>query len=130
MPFHPGAEIAVVSTSAILIVGTTLFCSPLFIKRLGATGKRPADALYEDEDGVATPESMARYIVRPQKIILLLAACFGLGFSVASSINATVNAESNSSAATSGGILTAWLFTANWVCFEKSFSGKYHADHG
>jgi hypothetical protein len=131
MPFnHPGAEVAVVSTSAILTVGPTLFCLPQFIKRLRATGKRSADALYEDEDGVATPESMARYVVRPQKIVLLLAACCGLGFSVASGINATVNAESNFSGTASGGLLTAWLFTANWVCFETIFSGKYHADHG
>jgi hypothetical protein len=121
MPFDQG-EVAVVSLSASLIAGLSLFCLPQFVRRVSPAGKRPhddiADRLYEDEDGVATPESMARYTVRPQKIVLLLAACCGFGFSMASSINATVNAVSKSTQTDLGELVIAWIFTADWVCFR------------
>ncbi|KAA8894873.1 P-loop containing nucleoside triphosphate hydrolase protein [Sphaerosporella brunnea] len=120
MSFYRAAEIIVVSLSAIIIFGLTLSCLPQRIKLFGSTGKRPdelsANELYEDEDGVATPESMARYIVRPQKIVILLAAFCGLGFSLASGINATVKNAEPKFAGLDLGLLTAWIFTADWLC--------------
>ena len=101
--------------SAAVIVGSTLLCLPRLIRRVASDKEEShMEALnkrYEDEDGIATRESMAEYIVRPQKVVILITACCGLFASTAFGIWVSATPAKT----TNHGMAIAWIFAANWV---------------
>lgn len=107
---------AMAAASALFIVGTTVYWLPHFIRRVGSRN-HPHDEgsesaqLYRDEDGVATRESMSRYIVKPQKTVILLAALCGLSLSIASSGVCAAGHPSNPR----GAAVMSLAFAADWV---------------
>ena len=113
-------EVAVAATSTFLIAGLTLLYLPQFVRRFGITKKNnqqePAESLYQDEDGTATPESMSQYSVGTQKLIIVLAALCGLGISTAFGARMTVLAvDPQVTGQGTGDVVTAWLITSSWV---------------
>ncbi|KAF8541671.1 P-loop containing nucleoside triphosphate hydrolase protein [Trichophaea hybrida] len=117
--------IGIASISAFLIIGSTLWYLPQFIRRVGSRKLRQdnseLDSLYQDEDGTATQESMSKYIVNPQKIAILLATCCGLNISIAFGICLIRTAAEEQFGSGVGEVVVAWLFTANWICiFARS----------
>ncbi|KAF8242865.1 P-loop containing nucleoside triphosphate hydrolase protein [Wilcoxina mikolae CBS 423.85] len=117
--------IGIASISAFLIIGSTLWYLPQFIRRVGSRKLRQdgseSDSLYQDEDGTATRESMSKYIVNPQKIAILLATCCGLNISIAFGICVTRTAVEKQFGSGVGEVVAAWLFTVNWICiFARS----------
>lgn len=78
----------IAAASSLFIVCNTVWWLPHFIRRTGSE-KQPQDEgsesaqLYRDEDGVATRESMSRYIVKPQKTVILSATVCGLSLAIA-----------------------------------------------
>lgn len=65
--------------------------------------------LYEDEDGVATVESEAKYSTCTQMGLIFLGTLAGLGFSLSVAIRST------SGGRTSSGYISDWLVFVSWV---------------
>lgn len=115
------AFIAIPVASAALVTGTTLFGISAFAKRVRAR-KQHRDPwrdkeLYEDEDGVATEESMRDYKVSTQKRTLLISTIAAVAVSVASSV-CLLSMRRYGQSEWEGicELVATWLFTANWVC--------------
>lgn len=64
--------------------------------------------LYEDEDGIATVESEARYSTYLQKGIIVLGTVAGLGFSLSVAIRSTGDRASSE-------CISNWLVFVSWV---------------
>ena len=67
--------------------------------------------LYEDEDGVATEESMARFSIKRQFVAIFLAAPVGIATSFCLAVWATVLKDSFSELT----LVQLWLLFAAWV---------------
>lgn len=70
-------------------------------------------AIYEDQDGKATEESMALYTAKTHFIVIFSAAIFGLIESLALAVFATVRKEHSY---TDLSLTEAWLLFPAWVC--------------
>lgn len=68
-------------------------------------------ALYEDEDGIATEESMQRLSSKKQFTVLFVAAAVGIVASFGLAVWATIRKDSFSEIA----ITQLWLLFASWV---------------
>lgn len=64
--------------------------------------------LYEDEDGIATVESEAKYSTFAQKGFIILGTLLGFGFSLSVAIRSTGDR-------TSSGYISNWLVFVSWV---------------
>jgi hypothetical protein len=71
----------------------------------------PPPSLYEDVDGVATEESMARFSTKRQFIAIFTAAPVGIAVSFALAVWATVLRDSFSQLC----VVQLWLLFASWV---------------
>jgi hypothetical protein len=67
---------------------------------------------YEDDDGVATEESMARFSVKRPLIVIFVGAPLGIAASFGLAVWGTIP---NPTLADSG-VLQLWLLFASWVC--------------
>lgn len=67
-----------------------------------------ATDLYEDEDGIATVESEARYSTYTQKGFIMFGTLIGLGSSLSIAIRSTGDW-------TSSGYISDWLVFVSWV---------------
>lgn len=76
--------------------------------------------LYEDEDGIATVESEAKYSTYTQKGFMLLGTLIGLGFSLSTAIRSTGDR-------TSSGYISDWLVFVSWVyhSIQKKITLEY-----
>lgn len=68
-------------------------------------------ALYEDEDGVATEESMARFSAKRQFVVIFFTAAIGIAASFSLAVWATVLRDSFLDLT----IVQLWLLFASWV---------------
>lgn len=100
-------ELGVISASAAFIFFGTLF-SILRQTRSKSHNEMPG-TLYEDEDGVATEESMLRYSVWVQKILVLLGSAVGLTASLVAAI------QTQLSTSRVVDVLEEWLIFVAWV---------------
>lgn len=71
--------------------------------------RAPKDNFYEDQDGVATPESIAAFSNKPSKFAIAFLAASTAGLSLAVSVLSTLDSSQRSL------FLTTWLTTAAWV---------------
>jgi len=69
--------------------------------------------IYEDKDGAATEESMARYSAKVQFVVIFIATAVGLLQSLALAVFATVRKENSYSDLS---LTQAWLLFPSWVC--------------
>lgn len=104
--------------SALPIAASTVYFVPKFIQRIGQSknivrndDNGATEVQYEDEDGIATPESMAEYSVRIQKIIMLLTALCGFAVALSSAIRASTTAILYNAML----VGITWIFALNWV---------------
>jgi hypothetical protein len=72
--------------------------------------------IYEDEDGRATEESMARYSAKTQFVVLFIATAVGLLTSLALPVFATVRKENSFSDLC---LIEVWLLFPAWVCHPQ-----------
>lgn len=97
------------------IAGTVLvllLTLPSLIAGLSHLRKSKAEPeIYEDKDGVATEESMAKYSATLPRVFLAIFVFFGLLTSVALAILGTLAFDPRSSM-----FLEDWLNAAQWVC--------------
>jgi hypothetical protein len=68
-------------------------------------------ALYEDEDGIATVESMELFSTKRQFVVIFFASAIGIAASFGVAVCATVLRDSFSEST----ILQLWLLFASWV---------------
>ena len=106
---------SIANTSYAVFVLTAVFTLPS-ISRLA---KRPwrvkttnDDGIYEDEDGKATKESMAKFSNKAQFAVIFAAASIGLAVSFALAIFATVRRETSFSDLC---LTQLWLLFPAWV---------------
>lgn len=72
--------------------------------------RAPKDNFYEDRDGKSTPEAVAVFSNRPQKVAVLFFSVIGVGTSITVSVLSAIEAEA-------GQALESWLVTASWVSY-------------
>ena len=75
---------------------------------------KTASAEYEDEDGEATPESLAAFSTQWQKMHILVWSAAGLGCQIAFSVILDTS-QSSLHVSPEGFSLQNWLLTAAWV---------------
>jgi hypothetical protein len=80
------------------------------------------DALYEDEDGTATVESMAEFSTRKQFTIIFIVALVGLTLSIADAIFTSVH-ENFDLATSRVPLLGIWFLIPAWVCRDPIDAG-------
>lgn len=73
---------------------------------------RPLRDKYQDPDGEATPESMAAFSTKWQRLAVLAFAAIGLGCQTALSVVVKASPLGEQPFA-----LQNWLIAASWVCF-------------
>jgi ABC-type uncharacterized transport system permease subunit len=98
-------------TAAILlltIIATALFSKSFWSKSI----TNVKSELYEDEDGVATPESQKAYSIKVQNVLATIVTSAGLGIAIADAVLGTLEATHslNGSAFEDG-----WFGVAIWV---------------
>lgn len=72
--------------------------------------------LYEDEDGIATPESQQAYSIKPQNVLATIVTSAGLGVAIANAVLGTLDApHSLDGSAFEDG----WFGVAIWVCCHR-----------
>lgn len=72
--------------------------------------------LYEDEDGVATPESQQAYSIKAQNVLATIVTSAGLGVAIANAVLGTLDApHSLDGSAFEDG----WFGVAIWVCCHR-----------
>ena len=71
-------------------------------------------ALYEDEDGVASTESQAKFSNKLQFILIFAFAVIGLGLSIADAIFTAVQ-DMSSTASTKSRLVVLFLLVPSWV---------------
>jgi hypothetical protein len=107
---------SITTTSYAVFILTAIFTIPA-ISRLA---KRPwrvkstneGDGIYEDKDGRATEESMAKYSTKAQFAVIFAASSIGLATSFALAIFATVRRENQFSELS---LVQLWMLFAAWV---------------
>jgi hypothetical protein len=77
------------------------------------SGRDDINAIYEDEDGTATPDSQAAYSSRKVKIIIGLVAALGFASSLVSAVLNTVLAATGTTLLL---FVQNWTNVAAWVC--------------
>ena len=108
-----------VSTQAAVSTGTlavaSLWIIPFLCRNAYILKNRKSyelvDALYQDEDGIATKESQQRYSVRIQKHLLVLSCVVGTALTLGDTIQITVKHSAAEA-------VYPWLYVATWVSFE------------
>jgi hypothetical protein len=98
-------------TAAILlltVIATAFFSKSFWSKNV----KNVKSELYEDEDGVATPESQQAYSTKMQNVLATIVTSAGLAISIANAVLGTLEAPHslNGSAFEDG-----WFGVAIWV---------------
>lgn len=73
------------------------------------------DALYEDEDGAATAESMKKFSTRTQFSIIFIVTLLGLALSIANAIFTAVHENFDFACSP---LLAIWLLFPAWVCHD------------
>ena len=104
------------------IVGTALIfllTSPSIIGIIShLRAPKSNSKIYEDKDGVATPESMAKYSAKIPKILLVVFVVLGFFTSIALAVLGTLGSRTPM-------FLQDWLNTAQWVRTRDSDSIMY-----
>jgi hypothetical protein len=77
------------------------------------SGRDDINAIYEDEDGAATPDSQAAYSSRKFKIIIGLVAALGFVSSLASAVLNSVLVDTRTTPLL---LVQDWTNVAAWVC--------------
>jgi hypothetical protein len=111
---------SVASTSYASFILTAIFSVPS-ISRFAKSPwrvKTANDGVYEDEDGVATEESMSQYSTKYQFAVSIGVTGIGLAVSFALAVFATVRRENSFSELC---LTQLWLLFAAWVS-ERPFS--------
>ena len=106
---------SVANTSYAFFFLTAVFTIPSvsrLIKRPWRVKSTNNDALYEDEDGVATEESMAKYSTKAHFAVIFGAAGLGLAVAFALAVFATVRRENGF---TDLCLTQLWLLFPAWV---------------
>ena len=98
--------------SFVLIALSSITPIVRLIKRPYRVKSANENAIYEDKDGAATEESMARYTVKTQFIVIYTVAVLGLIESLALAVFATVRKENGFSELC---LTQAWLLFPAWV---------------
>jgi hypothetical protein len=110
MVTHEGLSLAAGVVGVALVAATTI---PAF-KQLAAAishPKRLYETLYEDDDGVATEESMSAYSDRVPRSILCFSSIVGFLASVASSVLASLYPEKSP-------LVEPWINVLCWVSLD------------
>lgn len=99
------------------LLAVTLLTIPALLDHLTRfrETKKAKAALYEDADGVATEESMAKHSNVVPKILLAIFTTLGLLTAIALAVLATVHHDQSSARAEN------WLNVASWVCFHTRY---------
>lgn len=109
-------NIANVSYASIVLIALSTI-PPLFrlAKRPWRINRTNEPELYEDEDGVATPESMSRFSVKKHFIAIFAVVALGLAVSFAGAVFGSVRLRSHEFL---GNLLITqlWLLFPAWVC--------------
>lgn len=103
------------SNAAPILIG--LFTIPTawrFIRNFKSPRVANHEALYEDKDGVATEESMAKYSTKPQFVIIFTSLIVGLLASFGLAVFATVVKDE----------FSHWSLTHIWLLFVSWVSRK------
>ena len=106
---------SIANTSYASFVLTAIFTIPSLLrlaKRLWRVKATNNDGVYEDEDGMATEESMAKYSAKDFFAVIFGVAGIGLAVSFASAVFATVRRENSFSELA---LTQLWLLFSAWV---------------
>jgi hypothetical protein len=87
------------------------------------------DALYEDEDGAATEESMAQFSNKTQFTIIFIVTLVGLAISFTDAIFTAVKEEFDFAQARVP-LLGIWLLIPAWVSRNAKDKGRKQTDTG
>jgi len=105
-------HIAVTASILLLtIIATALFSKSFWSKNITDVKSE----LYEDEDGVATPESQKSYTIKVQNVLATIVTSAGLGIAIADAVLRTLEVPHalNGSAFENG-----WFGVGIWVGFN------------
>lgn len=98
--------------STAIIALSSSFHAIQYLKQIASKRKDGYEEItagvYEDEDGIATVESEAKYSTYTQKGFMFLGTLIGLGFSLSIAIRSTGDR-------TSSGYISDWLVFVSWV---------------
>jgi hypothetical protein len=81
----------------------------ILVSSIVQTKKNGAARVYEDRDGVATPESIVEFSTKLPKILVGLLSLLGLGVSSSIAVLDTLGSKD-------GFFMEDWLNAASWVC--------------
>jgi hypothetical protein len=101
-------------SAAVLGAAGLITLPGLFASLAQARDRTPPDNFYEDDDGKATPESMAAFSNKKPKACILLFSLIGLGLSITTTVLSILNPLGD------GLGLENWLVTATWVSVPLS----------
>jgi hypothetical protein len=112
-----------------IALGLTIVIALFTVPSLRSLGKANSrvknpnhdDTLYEDEDGVATKDSMAQFSNKTQFMIIFIVALAGLAISIADAIFTAVK-EGFIFARSEVPLLGIWLLIPAWVSHEANNS--------
>lgn len=96
----------------IAVTSAVLLLTIIATASLSNWSKNIKKGLYEDEDGVATPESQRAFSTKVQNVLATIITSAGLGVAIANAVSATLDAphSSDGSAFEHG-----WFGVAIWV---------------
>lgn len=114
-------ETSIASASYASIALTAAFTIPPIFRLtkrpfLTAVKSTNEDALYEDEDGVATEESMARFSNRRLYTLILAISVLGLATSFTTAVSAAVRRGNDFEKFC---LVQLWLLFASWVNLDS-----------
>lgn len=113
-------DASVETVSYIIPALVAVFTIPViwrFAKSIRSTKIIKEDEIYQDEDGEATEESMAKYSTKRHFIVIFVATGLGVASSFALTIVSTINDINY------GTII--WLLFWSWVCAINHHSNRY-----
>ena len=107
---------SIATTSYAFFILTAIFTIPSTIRLAQrpwrAKSTNDGDGIYEDKDGRATEESMAKYSTKAQFAVMFAASAMGLAISFALAVFAAVRTENPFSELS---VVQLWLLFAAWV---------------
>ncbi len=96
--------------AGLVLVLISTFSSLYLVASTAFKSKQPnSEKIYQDEDGVATEESIAKYSTTRTKIVICVLSLLGLGISIALAVLGTLNLSND------GFLIQDWLNAASWV---------------
>lgn len=99
-------------TAAVLFL--TLVATALFSPSFWSKKKKDVKAeLYEDEDGVATPESQKAYSIKVQNVLGTIVTTAGLGVAITNAVLGTLDAPHSLDGTA---LEDGWFGVGIWVC--------------